>query len=387
MFAAAVAPATGHIRFADLGLHPEVFSVGFFTLRWYSLAYIAGIVIGWWYLLKLLAQPGAPMARRHADDLVFYATLGFILGGRIGYVLFYNLPLFLDNPLYLFKVWDGGMSFHGGLMGVILVMFWFARRTKRTFFQVSDFIAPLIPFGLGAGRLGNFINGELWGRVAGPEVPWAIVFPGAGPLPRHPSQLYEALLEGLLLAIVMLVASCGGGGGSFKAPRDLDNACAIIRERPAYYRAMVRTEKRWGVPVAVQMASIHQESKFIGDARTPHQYALGIIPIGRQSSAYGYSQALDGTWEEYQQETGNRRAQRDNINDATDFMGWYMDGSAKRLGISKWDARSQYLAYHEGKAGYAKGSYRSKPWLPPVARDVQVWALRYEQQLATCPIR
>ena len=142
----------------------------------------------------------------------------------------------------------------------------------------------------------------------------------------------------LKLAILMLVASCGGG--NYSAPRQLDNACAIVRERPAYYRAMQRTERRWGVPVAVQMASIHQESKFIGDARTPHQYALGIIPIGRQSSAYGYSQALDGTWEEYQKETGNRRASRDDIDDATDFMGWYMDGSTKRLGISKWDARA-----------------------------------------------
>ena len=187
----------------------------------------------------------------------------------------------------------------------------------------------------------------------------------------------------LKLAILMLVASCGGGG-NYSAPRQLDNACAIIGERPAYYRAMVRAEKRWGVPVAVQMASIHQESKFIGDARTPHQYALGIIPIGRQSSAYGYSQALDGTWEEYLQETGNRRAKRDNINDATDFMGWYMDGSTKRLGISKWDARAQYLAYHEGRSGYARGSYRSKGWLVAVSSGVQQRAEMYHAQLSAC---
>ena len=187
----------------------------------------------------------------------------------------------------------------------------------------------------------------------------------------------------LKLAIVGLVASCGGGG-NYKAPRNLENACAIVAERPAYLRAMQKTQRRWGVPIHVQMATIHQESKFIGDARTPHQYALGIIPIGRQSSAYGYSQALDGTWEEYQKETGNRRASRDDIDDATDFMGWYMDGSTKRLGISKWDARAQYLAYHEGRSGFARGSYRSKAWLVDVSNRVQSRAEMYHAQLRSC---
>ena len=138
------------------------------------------------------------------------------------------------------------------------------------------------------------------------------------------------------------------------------------------------------MPVAVQMASIHQESKFIGDARTPHQYALGVIPIGRQSSAYGYSQALDGTWEEYVRETGNRRAQRDDIRDATDFMGWYMHGSTQRLGISKQDATSQYLAYHEGRSGFARQSYLSKSWLVRVAGQVGQRAAMYRAQLASC---
>ena len=188
----------------------------------------------------------------------------------------------------------------------------------------------------------------------------------------------------LKLAIVMLVASCGGGGGNFKAPRDLENACAITSERPAYLRAMRDTQRKWGVPIAVQMAAIHQESKFIGDARTPHQYALGIIPIGRQSSAFGYSQALDGTWEEYLKESGKRRARRDDIRDATDFMGWYMHGSTQRLGISKQDAASQYLAYHEGRSGYARASYRSKPWLMAVAGRVQQRAAMYQAQLISC---
>lgn len=186
----------------------------------------------------------------------------------------------------------------------------------------------------------------------------------------------------LKLAIVALVASCGGG--NYEAPRNLDNACAIVAERPAYLRAMKKAERRWGVPVHVQMATIHQESKFIGDARTPHRYVLGVIPVGRQSSAYGYSQALDGTWEEYQQKTGNRRARRDRISDATDFMGWYMHGSYEKLGLSKWDATSQYLAYHEGRGGYARGSYRSKSWLMGVANKVGARAQTYRAQLAAC---
>jgi hypothetical protein len=164
----------------------------------------------------------------------------------------------------------------------------------------------------------------------------------------------------------------------------LDDACAIIRERPQYLRAMERTERRWGIPVHVQMATIHQESKFIGNARTPHTFALGIIPMGRQSTAYGYSQALNGTWEEYQDGPGGRRSQRDDIGDATDFMGWYMDQSTQRLGISKTDAQSQYLAYHEGRTGFANQSYLAKPWLVEVAARVQARSEMYAQQLAYC---
>lgn len=182
--------------------------------------------------------------------------------------------------------------------------------------------------------------------------------------------------------LLLLLASCGGG--NFSAPRDLDNACSIIRERPRYLSAMESTERKWGVPVYVQMATIHQESKFIGNARTPHQYALGIIPMGRQSSAYGYSQALDGTWEEYQDDQGRRGAKRDRIRDATDFMGWYMNASHEKLGISKSDARNQYLAYHEGRVGFARGSYTKKPWLLDVADSVGNRAERYRKQLQTC---
>ena len=195
------AAAGGHIRFADLGLDPDVFSVGFFTLRWYSLAYIAGILVGWWYLLKLIAQPGAPMARRHADDLVFYATLGIILGGRIGYVLF-NAPDMILHPLRILRLWDGGMSFHGGVIGTSLGLVLFARKHGLNWLRVHDYIACCVPFGLFFGRLANFVNGELWGKAT--TVSWGIVFERTVPFDqaepaRHPSQLYEAGLEGLVL--------------------------------------------------------------------------------------------------------------------------------------------------------------------------------------------
>ena len=187
-----------------------------------------------------------------------------------------------------------------------------------------------------------------------------------------------------LRASILFLALASCGGGNFSAPRDLDNACAIVRERPQYYSAMKTTERRWGIPVHVQMAAIHQESKFIGNARTPHRFALGVIPMGRQSSAYGYSQALDATWEEYQQDQRRRSAKRDRIADATDFMGWYMNESAEKLGISKYDAQSQYLAYHEGRTGFARQSYLGKPWLVEVAAKVQARSDMYAQQLRGC---
>ncbi|TAG25612.1 MAG: lytic transglycosylase [Rhodobacterales bacterium] len=183
--------------------------------------------------------------------------------------------------------------------------------------------------------------------------------------------------------LLMFLASCGGGG-SYSAPRQLDDACAIVRERPQYLRAMQATERRWGIPVHVQMATIHQESKFIGNARTPHTFALGVIPMGRQSTAYGYSQALNGTWEEYQKSAGGRRAKRDDIRDATDFMGWYMDQSSQSLGIAKTDAEAQYLAYHEGRTGYANQTYLAKPWLVEVAAKVGARSEMYRQQLEYC---
>jgi phosphatidylglycerol:prolipoprotein diacylglycerol transferase len=201
-------------KFTDLGLSPVALHIGPFDLRWYSLAYLAGIFIGYWYLLKLLKQPGAPLARRHADDLVFYAALGIILGGRLGYVLFYNLAEYLRHPIEIVKLWDGGMSFHGGVVGTSLGIFYFAHKEKLSWLRIHDYVACCVPFGLFFGRLANFINQELWGAQT--QVPWAVRFVELtgrvllngrpetflGP-PRHPSQIYEAILEGLVLFAIL----------------------------------------------------------------------------------------------------------------------------------------------------------------------------------------
>src|SRR5438067_3107609 len=202
-----IIPAATAIRWTDLGVSPVALDLGFFQLRWYSLAYLAGILIGWGYLLKLLKQPGAPMARRHADDLVFYAALGIILGGRIGYVLFYNLPFYAAHPLDIVKLWDGGMSFHGGMIGTWLGIWYAARKHVLQWLRIDDYVCCCVPFGLFFGRLANFMNAELWGRPT--SLPWAVRFPEViagipvlGP-PRHPSQLYEAVLEGIVLFAIL----------------------------------------------------------------------------------------------------------------------------------------------------------------------------------------
>lgn len=182
------------------------------------------------------------------------------------------------------------------------------------------------------------------------------------------------------LAAVFLLSTCGS---TYSPPSNLESACAIINERPTYIRAMRNTQDRWGVPVPVQMAVIYQESKFVGNAKTPHKRFLGI-PTGRVSSAKGYSQALDGTWDDYRRATGNRLARRTDINDATDFIGWYMNASRDSLGIPLTDARNQYLAYHEGRGGYRRGSHNSKDWLLRVASDVESRAIIYDMQLRQC---
>jgi phosphatidylglycerol:prolipoprotein diacylglycerol transferase len=190
-------------------VHPDIkpvaFSIGPLDIRWYGLMYLAGFGMAWWLGTRRIAQGQAPVTRAVFDDMIFAAVLGVILGGRLGYLLFYvpfNHPEeYLANPLKVFAVWEGGMSFHGGLLGVMLAMGFIAWRQKINYLRLMDFVAPVCPLGLAAGRLGNFINGELWGRPT--DLPWGMVFRGAGHVARHPSQLYEFALEGLVLFVIV----------------------------------------------------------------------------------------------------------------------------------------------------------------------------------------
>ncbi|MBL4941817.1 MAG: prolipoprotein diacylglyceryl transferase [Colwellia sp.] len=183
-------------------IDPIIFSIGPVALRWYGMMYLIGFLGAMFIANKAADKSGGEWTRDQVSDLLFYGFLGVILGGRVGYVLFYQWEYFLADPLYLFQIWEGGMSFHGGLLGVILAVYLFSRKTNKSFLRVGDFVAPLVPLGLGMGRLGNFMNAELWGRQT--DVPWAMVFPtDALQVPRHPSQLYEFFLEGVVLFIIL----------------------------------------------------------------------------------------------------------------------------------------------------------------------------------------
>ncbi|MDR1856892.1 MAG: prolipoprotein diacylglyceryl transferase [Desulfovibrio sp.] len=178
-------------------INPIAFSIGSFHVRWYGFMYLASFVVGWALGRWRAARSKGQWPKSEVDDLLTCAMVGVILGGRLGYVLFYDLSIYIEHPSEILRLWNGGMSFHGGLLGVLAAFWYFARNRGLPFLAVSDFVAPLVPPGIFLGRLGNFINGELWGSTT--DLPWGVLFPGAGPLPRHPSQLYEATLEGILL--------------------------------------------------------------------------------------------------------------------------------------------------------------------------------------------
>ena len=184
-------------------IDPVLIQLGPLAIRWYALAYIAGLVIGWQVMRRVCEQPPKLLTALKIDDFLLWAALGVILGGRLGYVLFYKPGFYIEHPLAALTLWEGGMSFHGGLLGVIAAILLFAIRNKVDPFMLSDLVAIVAPIGLFFGRLANFINGELWGRVADPSLPWAMVFRGAGDLPRHPSQVYQFLMEGLLLFVLL----------------------------------------------------------------------------------------------------------------------------------------------------------------------------------------
>ncbi len=189
-------------------INPIALSLGPLKVHWYGLMYLCGFGCGWGLGTWRAKQKNSGWHPDEVGDVIFFAAMGVILGGRLGYVLFYEPSRALADPLWIVRVWEGGMSFHGGMLGVLIAMFLFARQTGRTFFQITDFIAPLVPPGLFFGRIGNFIGGELWGRpVSDPSLPWAMIYPHVDNLPRHPSEIYEALTEGLLLFVVLWLYS------------------------------------------------------------------------------------------------------------------------------------------------------------------------------------
>ena len=235
-------------------INPIALSLGPIKVHWYGLMYVIGFSSVWWLAGRRAQQPGSGWTRDQVADIVVYGAFGAILGGRIGYVLFYNLDVYLANPLSILRVWDGGMSFHGGFTGVMLAMWLWGRKQKKTFLEVADFIAPWAPIGLGAGRVGNFINQELWGRVT--DVPWGVVFRDAGALPRHPSQLYQAALEGLALFIILWLFS--------RKPRPVGAVAGMLALGYGVFRFVVEFVREpdtqlgfvWGVFTMGQLLSL-----------------------------------------------------------------------------------------------------------------------------------
>jgi len=269
-------------------IDPIIFSIGPVALRWYGMMYLIGFVAAMFIANKAADKSGGQWTRDQVSDLLFYSFLGVILGGRIGYVLFYQWDYFLADPLYLFQIWEGGMSFHGGLLGVITAVYFFARKANKSFLIVADFVAPLVPIGLGMGRLGNFINAELWGRET--DVPWAMVFPTDSlQLPRHPSQLYEFFLEGVVLFAILYVVtrkprSLGLAAGTFLIGYGVFRSIVeFFREPDAHlglYFSFISKGQILSIPMIlvgfliIYLGYLSQEKSAIADKQTPKKKAV-----------------------------------------------------------------------------------------------------------------
>ena len=246
-------------------IHPEIdpvaLAIGPLAIRWYGLMYLVAFAQFFFLGRHRAQQDWRGVSHTLIDDLLFHGVLGVILGGRLGYVLFYKPDWYLAHPLEILAVWQGGMSFHGGFLGVLLALAWTARKHRIGFLRLTDFIAPLIPGGLAAGRMGNFINGELWGRVASPDLPWAMVFRGAGAEPRHPSQLYQFGLEGLLLFVILWLYSAkprpmGAVSGAFLAGYGIFRFIAEFFREPDDFLGLVALQMSMGQWLSLPMIVI-----------------------------------------------------------------------------------------------------------------------------------
>ncbi|MBF0354558.1 MAG: prolipoprotein diacylglyceryl transferase [Alphaproteobacteria bacterium] len=243
---------------------PVIISIGPLAIRWYALAYIFGLVLGWRYVRRLCVHPPHPMTPEQVDDFLTWATLGVVLGGRLGYVLFYQPQHYLTHPLEIFFVWQGGMSFHGGAAGVIAALWLLAHKNKLSFLRIGDVVCAAVPIGLLLGRIANFINGELWGRQAPDDLPWAMIFPTGGPVARHPSQLYEAALEGALLFLIMallwrnekLRAKPGFLAGAFLAGYGITRSVAELFRQPDAFLGFLAGGATMGQLLSVPMVLV-----------------------------------------------------------------------------------------------------------------------------------
>jgi len=264
-------------------IDPIAISLGPLDIRWYGLMYLVGFAFAFWMANRVCDKSNGIWTREQASDLLFAGFMGVILGGRIGYVLFYQFPTFIDNPMYLFRIWEGGMSFHGGVIGVVTAIIIYAKRHQRSILSVGDFIVPLLPVGLGAGRIGNFINSELWGRVT--DSPFGVIFYNAGPLPRHPSQLYEFALEGVALFIILFLfirktKPAGAVSGLFLLGYGTFRFIIEFAREPDAQLGLLTFNMSMGQILSLPMI-------LIGTALMVYAYKNNTVPVVKKNNAKG----------------------------------------------------------------------------------------------------